>query len=62
MEKRRKIGDIRLMIVGFMQGLDKESLEELQLTSFMVCKFSLFSFNILGLFTSSMWFHVIVYV
>jgi hypothetical protein len=50
----RKLGDIRLMIVGFMQGLDEESFEELQLTSFMVYKFSLFSFNTLGLFPSSM--------
>jgi hypothetical protein len=62
MEKGKKLGYIRLMIMGFMQGLDEEILEELQLTSFVVCKFSSFSFNILGLFPSSMWFHVLVYV
>jgi hypothetical protein len=62
MENGRKLGDIRLMIMGFLQGLEEERLEELQLTSFMFGKFSLFSFNILGLFPSSMWFHVLVYV
>jgi hypothetical protein len=60
--ERRKLGDIKLMIMRFVQGLDEESLEELQLTSFVVCKFYFFSFNILGLFPSSMWFHVLVYV
>jgi hypothetical protein len=61
MEKGRKLGDIRLIIVGFTQGLDEESLEELQLASFIVSNFSLLSFNILGLFPSSMSFHVLVY-
>ena len=62
MENGRKLGDIRLIIMGFLQGLEEERLEELQLTSFMFSKFSLFSFNILGLFPSRMWFHVLDYV
>jgi hypothetical protein len=48
---------------SFEQGLDEEDLERLLQHHLKIVSFFLkFSSNILGLFPSSMWFHVLVYV
>ena len=48
---------------SFEKGLDEEDLERLLQHHLKIVSFFLkFSSNILGLFSSSMWFHVLVYV